>query len=117
VQDPEGSVSILTVTNPAAPSVQTVDFRSLNGRQDSLRAMGVRIYGTNATVAQDLEPEYATVTADGTTAYVTLQENNALAVIDIATASLVRIVPLGWKDYSKGLARTQTYTWTDRHSV
>jgi hypothetical protein len=117
VQDPEGSVSILTITNPAAPTVQTVDFRSLNGRQDSLRAMGVRIYGTNATVAQDLEPEYATVTADGTTAYVTLQENNALAVIDIATASLVRIVPLGWKDYSKGLARTQTYTWTDRPSL
>lgn len=117
VQDPEGSVSILTVTNPGAPTVQTVDFRSLNGRQDSLRAMGVRIYGTNATVAQDLEPEYATVTADGTTAYVTLQENNALAVIDIATASLVRIVPLGWKDYSRGLARTQTYAWTDRPSL
>lgn len=117
VQDPEGSVSILTITNPAAPTVQTVDFRSLNGRQDSLRAMGVRIYGLNATVAQDLEPEYASVTPDGNTAYVTLQENNALAVIDIATASLVRVVPLGFKDYSKGLARTQTYTWTNRPSL
>ena len=117
VQDPEGSVSILTITNPSAPTVQTVDFRSLNGRQDSLRAMGVRIYGLNATVAQDLEPEYASVTPDGTTAYVTLQENNALAVIDIATASLVRIVPLGFKDYSRGLARTQSYTWTNRPSI
>lgn len=117
VQDPEGSVSILTITNPAAPTLQTVDFRSLNGRQDSLRAMGVRIYGLNATVAQDLEPEYASVTPDGTTAYVTLQENNALAVIDIATATLVRVVPLGFKDYSRGLARSQTYTWTDRPSL
>ena len=115
--DPEGTVSILTITNPAAPTVQTVDFRSLNGRQDSLRAMGVRIYGLNATVAQDLEPEYATVTPDGTTAYVTLQENNALAVIDIATASLLRIVPLGFKDFSRGLPRTQNYTWTNRPSL
>ena len=104
--DPEGSVSIINVTNPTAPTVQTVSFATLNGKQDSLRAMGVRIYGPNASVAQDLEPEYATVSPDGATAYVTLQENNALAVIDINNAVLTRIVALGYKDYSKGLPRS-----------
>lgn len=112
--DPEGSVSIINVANPTAPTVQTVTFTSLNGRQDSLRAMGIRIYGPNASVAQDLEPEYAAITADGATAYVTLQENNAIAVIDINNATLVRVVALGYKDYSKGLPRSTNFTWRNR---
>lgn len=112
--DPEGSVSIITVTNPAAPTVQTVGFTSLNGKQDSLRHMGIRIYGRNATVAQDFEPEYAAITADGRTAYVTLQENNALAIIDIATATLTRVVALGYKDYSRGLPQAQVFEWANR---
>ena len=120
--DPEGSVSIINVTNPTSPTVQTVSFSSLNGRQDSLRALGVRIYGFRdslgtrifSSVAQDLEPEYAAITPDGATAYVTLQENNAIAVIDINAATLVRVMPLGWKDYSKGLPRSTNYTWSNR---
>ncbi|MEY3385525.1 MAG: hypothetical protein RIR53_336 [Bacteroidota bacterium] len=112
--DPEGSVSIINVANVDAPTVRTVGFTSLNGRQDSLRAMGVRIYGLNASVAQDLEPEYAAISADGSTAYVTLQENNALAVIDINNATLVRVVALGYKDYSRGLPRSTNYTWRNR---
>jgi hypothetical protein len=60
----------------------------------------VRIFGPGARVDQDLEPEYITVSADGKTAYVTLQENNALAVVDIAKASVTAIKPLGMKDHS-----------------
>jgi hypothetical protein len=112
--DPEGSVSIINVTNPTAPTVQTVTFTSLNGRQDSLRAMGIRIYGPNATVAQDLEPEYAAISADGSTAYVTLQENNAIAVIDINNAALLRVMALGFKDHSRGLPRSTNFTWRNR---
>lgn len=112
--DPEGSVSIINVTNPTAPTVQTVTFTSLNGRQDSLRAMGIRIYGPNATVAQDLEPEYAAISADGSTAYVTLQENNAIAVIDINNAALLRVMSLGYKDHSRGLPRSTNFTWRNR---
>jgi len=115
--DAEGSVSIINVANPVLPTVQTVDFRSLNGKQDSLRALGVRIFGPNASVAQDLEPEYAAISADGAFAYVTLQENNAIAVIDIINASLVRITALGFKDYSRGLARSTNYPWTNRPSI
>jgi 2',3'-cyclic-nucleotide 2'-phosphodiesterase (5'-nucleotidase family)/DNA-binding beta-propeller fold protein YncE len=95
--DPEGSVSIIDV---ATGAVTTATFTAFNGQKDALVAAGVRIFGPNATVAQDLEPEYIAVSADGTTAYVTLQENNAIAVLDIATATFTRIMPLGYKDHA-----------------
>ncbi|WP_407074206.1 choice-of-anchor I domain-containing protein, partial [Psychrobacter sp. GW64-MNA-CIBAN-0177] len=50
-------------------------------------------------MAQDLEPEYISVSADSQFAYVSLQENNAIAVIDIATATVKRIIALGLKDF------------------
>ena len=81
----------------------TVGFRSLNGRADELRAAGIRIYGPGATVAQDLEPEYIAVAPDGKTAWVTLQEANAAAVIDLSDLSrpkLANLVPFGTKDHS-----------------
>lgn len=108
--DPEGSVSIIDISTPATPVVSTADFSGFNAA--TLRAAGVRIYGpTNtvggsvmngATAAQDLEPEYITISQDGTTAFVTLQENNAIAKIDIASATVTDILPLGEKDH--GLA-------------
>lgn len=93
--DPEGSVSIIDI---ATQVVSTADFTSFNGQEATLEAQGVRIFGPNATVAQDIEPEYVTV--KGAKAYVTLQENNAVAVIDIATATVDAIVGLGYKDHS-----------------
>jgi hypothetical protein len=53
----------------------------------------------SVTVAQDLEPEYIAISPDGTTAFVTLQENNAIAVLDIASGQFTRIVPLGLKSF------------------
>ena len=55
---------------------------------------------TAITVAQDLEPEFVAFSADGGTAYATLQENNAVAVIDLATAEVTEVFGLGFKDYS-----------------
>jgi hypothetical protein len=94
--DPPGSVSIVTVVPwlPERP-VQTVDFDAVALPHD------VRIFGPNATVAQDLEPEYITVSADNRTAYVSLQENNAIAVIDIASASVREIRSLGYKNFAQ----------------
>lgn len=101
--DPEGSVSIIDMSVGAAnltqANVRTADFHALIGREDELRAAGVRIYGPGANAAQDLEPEYIALSPDSTTAWVTLQENNALAVIDIETAEVTEIVPLGYKDH------------------
>ncbi|NMG63749.1 alkaline phosphatase [Azoarcus indigens] len=100
--DPEGSISVIDVSNPAAPVARIADFAAWNGREAELRANGVRIYGPNASAAQDLEPEYIAISADGSTAWATLQENNALARIDIASATVTAILPLGYKDH--GLA-------------
>ncbi|KQQ88066.1 hypothetical protein ASF77_15240 [Massilia sp. Leaf139] len=98
--DPEGSVSIIDVTDIRNPVERRAGFAAFNGQADSLRAAGVRIYGPGASVAQDLEPEYVTVSADSKTAYVTLQENNAIAVVDIGGAKVDAIRPLGYKDHS-----------------
>ena len=99
--DPEGSVSIIAITNgvPAATAT-TADFSAFNASEADLKADGVRIFGPGATVAQDLEPEYITVSADNSTAFVALQENNALAIVDIAAGSVTDVVALGYKDHS-----------------
>ncbi len=103
--DPVGSVSIIDISGGVAnATVRTAGFESFNSQIADLRAKGVRIFGPNATVAQDLEPEYITVAPDNKTAYVTLQENDALAVIDLDTATVSQIVPLGLKDFSAGSA-------------
>lgn len=106
--DPEGSISLVDVSTPSRPTVRTADFKAFNGRAAELAAKGVRLLGPSAdgtgkaTVAQDLEPEYIAVSPDGKTAWVSLQENNALAIVDLAKATVTDIVPLGYKDH--GLA-------------
>lgn len=99
--DPEGSISIIDLSaGVAGATVATASFTGFNSQKEALIAAGVRIFGPNATVAQDLEPEYITISPDGATAYVTLQENNAIAELDIASATVTRILPLGFKDHS-----------------
>jgi DNA-binding beta-propeller fold protein YncE len=98
--DPEGSVSVIAVSNVNRPTVRTAGFAAFNGQAAALRASSVRVFGPNATVAQDLEPEYIAVSEDGRTAWVTLQENNALAVVDVASATVTRVLPLGYKDHT-----------------
>lgn len=99
--DPEGSVSIINLSRGVMnATAATAHFQDWNGRKDELMAAGVRIFGPNATVAQDLEPEYITLSEDGKRAWVTLQENNALGVIDVKRAEVIDILPLGFKDHS-----------------
>ncbi|TVP63550.1 MAG: alkaline phosphatase [Nodularia sp. (in: Bacteria)] len=121
--DPEGSVSIIDLFGsnsriPAAavrtqlfnsnaniarrlnPSVINVGFTKFNSQIEQLRTAGVRIFGPNATVAQDLEPEYITVSEDSRKAWVVLQENNAIAVLDLSNNEFTNIIPLGFKDHS-----------------
>jgi len=97
--DPEGSVSVIDVSNPAAPSARTAGFAAWNGQEAALRTRGVRLVGPRASAAQDIEPEYIAVADDGATAWVSLQENNALAKLDIAGARITDILPLGAKDH------------------
>lgn len=96
--DPEGSITVIDVSGGlASASARTADFSAFNGQLDELRAAGVRIFGPGASVAQDLEPEYVAISPDSTMAYVVCQENNALAVVDLAAASVTAVVPLGFK--------------------
>jgi 2',3'-cyclic-nucleotide 2'-phosphodiesterase (5'-nucleotidase family) len=94
--DPEGSISVVTLNTSdlSASTVETADFTAFNDNAPD----GVRIFGPGATVAQDLEPEYITVS--GNTAYVTCQENNALAIVDINSATVTALLPLGSVDHS-----------------
>ncbi|MDO5768878.1 MAG: choice-of-anchor I family protein [Psychrobacter sp.] len=104
--DAEGSVSIINIEDIERPMVATASFTGFNSQRQSLINDGVRIFGQKAdgsmsSVAEDLEPEYIAVSKDGQTAYVSLQENNAVAVIDIASATVTAIKALGAKDHAK----------------
>jgi len=97
--DPEGSVSIIDMSNGVAnATVATAGFSSFNADRAALKSNGVRIFDNADSVAQDLEPEY--IATAGGKAYVTLQENNSLAIVDIATNTVTDIISFGTKDHS-----------------
>lgn len=111
--DPEGSVSIINVKDISKPTVKTANFQAWNTKKQSLLDAGVRIFGPatelysevatkglqTTSVAQDLEPEYIAISSDGKTAWVSLQENNAIAILDLAKDEFVDIFPMGSKDH------------------
>ncbi|PMB99590.1 alkaline phosphatase [Brevibacterium luteolum] len=107
--DPEGTVSAVAlpeaVQAPRQEDVKTADFRAFEG--DALPE-GVRVFGGREDagtgtpeypVSENLEPEYSTVI--GGKAYVTLQEANAIAVVDLASATTEKLMPLGTQDVSE----------------
>ena len=98
--DPAGSVTVID-TQAQENAAKVVGFGSFDSA--TLAAQGV-VFNRDAegnilSAAADLEPEYIAVS--GSTAYVALQEANAIAVLDIAAGSLTGVYPLGVKDYSK----------------
>lgn len=101
--DPIGSISIvntsITPSTITQSDVTVIDFTHLDTTAyDPL----INVYGNNGQQlpSQDLEPEYITVSPDDSKAYVVLQENNAMAIIDLATQTLDTVVGLGYKDHS-----------------
>ena len=104
--DPVGSVSIIDLTPGYASltnaNVTSVGFTAYNGQEVALRAQGIRVFSTSATVAQDFEPEYIAISDDNSKAYVTLQENNALVTIDLTTNTITSLTALGYSSYSAG---------------
>jgi len=105
--DPEGSITIIQTSavksghfnGNAVRHVTFEAFNEGNSRHHELPE-DIRIFGPGATVAQDIEPEYIAVSHDNRKAYVSLQENNAVAVIDIQRGVVDRIWALGFKDHS-----------------
>jgi hypothetical protein len=100
----KGSVSVIDISGgTGSATVRTAGFTAFDGQEEALRAAGLRIFEGNS-LSDDVEPEYVAVSADGSKAMVTLQEANAVAILDIATATFTDIVPLGSKDFSTLLA-------------
>lgn len=95
--DPVGSISIVDIPGKLGKldqgDVRTAGFEAFD------EVDGVRVFGPEASFAQDMEPEYIAVSQDGRRAYVALQENNALATVDIRTTTVTDVVPLGFKDH------------------
>lgn len=93
--DPAGSVSVITA---ADGSVVTAGFESFDNQRENLTAAGVVIKkGTNPSL--DFEPEYITVV--GSKVYVSLQEANSIAVLDLNTKAFTGVYSIGFEDYSK----------------
>ncbi|MFT5880957.1 MAG: DNA-binding beta-propeller fold protein YncE [Moritella sp.] len=102
--DPEGSISIIRINSGIPDKHATnLSFRNFNtsGSRHHELPQGLKINGPGATVAQDLEPEYITVSPDNLQAFVSLQENNGLAVIDLNQDEIQTIFALGSKHYGE----------------
>ena len=102
--DPEGSVSIIDISGGIATlsqsNVTTLLFTAYNTQEATLIASGVRKLKLTSTLSQDFEPEYITISADSQKAWITLQENNAIAEINLSNNTISDIWALGTKDIS-----------------
>jgi hypothetical protein len=99
--DPEGSVTLVEipadVNNLTNANATTLGFTQFNGQTFN---DGTRIFGPNATVAQDLEPEYIAFSSNSELAYVICQENNTVITVDVINGEVLGIKGLGFKDHS-----------------
>ena len=103
-EDPEGGVAILSVKDAskfeswAEAALDVVRFDKLDTA--ALKKAGVRSPGVKGFV-RSLEPEYITVSEDSKWAWVSLQENNAIAKLDVPAKKIAKVFPLGYVDHSK----------------
>lgn len=105
--DAEASITIIKSENGWAEArVREATFVKFNAERDALIARGLHLFGPKhdapgefATVAQDVEPEYIAVSSDSQSAWITLQENNGVARLDIEAGEIVAIYPLGLKNF------------------
>lgn len=102
--DPEGSISIIDISGGISAlsqsNVSTLFFTSFNSIENSLIASGIRKLKSSSTLSQDFEPEYITISSDSQKAWVTIQENNAIAEINLNTNIINDVWALGTKDIS-----------------
>ncbi|WP_374929819.1 choice-of-anchor I family protein [Kytococcus sedentarius] len=100
--DPAGTVSVIDLSSGAdavtQQQVRTADFSAFATTLDPrVRVFGPDVpapTGEPSRVERNLEPEYVAVDPSGTTAVVTLQEANALAIVDIASATVTDVRPM-----------------------
>ncbi|XP_060073649.1 mesenchyme-specific cell surface glycoprotein-like [Ylistrum balloti] len=103
-QDPPGTVQIIRKPRTGSPSEQNVNFDKFNSRYDV--RIPARYIPTSTwplpnavTVSQGLEPEYIAVTPDSRYAFITLQENNAIAKLSLSDGIMTDLWPLTPKEW------------------
>lgn len=74
-----------------------VTFDEFDAERDELTESGV-ILKKDAAPSADLEPEY--IATAGKYAYVSLQEANAIATLDLESKKFTSVLSLGFKDHS-----------------
>ncbi len=95
--DPVGSATLIDVTDPFNPISMEVSFEGIT---EADLPEGTRIFGPNASIAMDLEPEYVAFSGDDNTLFINCQENNCMIVADAATGAITDIWSYGFKDHS-----------------
>lgn len=116
--DPEGSISVIDVAEMMPADVAVTinlssdivfsddnlspeDYDTDEKRLAILTKAGVKFAGPiGNTVAKDLEPEYITTASNSEIAYVSLQENNAIGIINLKDLT-IEVKALGYKDWGK----------------
>lgn len=96
--DAAGQVVIVDLSNPAKPTKKNVGFDSITVAE--ARAKGLAVSSVVNDFAKDVEPEYVAA-VNNDLAYVTLQEANGIAAIDINSGELLEIFSAGFSDRSK----------------
>ena len=94
IADPKGSVTVVDVE---AQESTVVDFSAFDSQRDQLAEDGI-VLKKGSAPSVDLEPEYIAVS--GGKAYITLQENNAIAVLDIESQAFEGVYSAGFEDHS-----------------
>ncbi len=93
--DPVGGVTIIefTKTGPIARVItfETVDPAVVEGP--------IVLSGPNADFAADLEPEFIAFSSDSTRAFVSCQEANCIATLELASGEWLSVKGLGFKDH------------------
>jgi DNA-binding beta-propeller fold protein YncE len=95
-EDPDGSVSIIDVSG-GIESVTQSNVTELVIGDYTGSWYGIRVFGpdSNQDVASNMEPEYVAISEDNSKAFISFQENNAVAVIDLTSKTITDIQPLG----------------------
>lgn len=93
--DPKGSISLVDINSFTETRL---DFSSFDNQKDALAQKGV-VLKKYSQPSTDLEPEYISVS--GNRAYVSLQEANSIATIDLGTKEIIDISPLGLIDHGQ----------------
>lgn len=99
IPDPSGSVTViwLNADDPVFSSHKNVGFEAFDEMRDTLVDSGVMMTKGNLP-SLDLEPEY--ITCNNNTAYISLQEANAVAILDLVSATYRGVYSLGYQDLS-----------------